>query len=113
MLTPADQERVLQTKSAMIAVPKRAPNRSGALLTAALACLVSTGIYAAEIPGSALLFAGDSIGLAQSHPDTPPYPMVLDRSAGLGFDRAEPRATGRPGSVMDRPTASGIVPGAA
>ena len=78
----------MQTKSAMIAVPKRAPNRSGALLTAALACLVSTGIYAAEIPGSALLFAGDSIGLAQSHPDTPPYPMVLDRSAGLDFDLA-------------------------
>jgi hypothetical protein len=88
VLTPADQERVLQTKSAMIAVPKRALNRSGALLTAGFACLVSSGIYAAEIPGSALLLAGDSIGLAHSHPESPPYPMVLDHNAGLDFDLA-------------------------
>lgn len=78
----------METKSGMIAVPKLAPSQSGALLTAVLASLLSAGAYAADIPGSALLLAGDSIGLAQSHPESPSYPMVLDHSAGLDFDLA-------------------------
>lgn len=77
----------------MIAVPKPAPNKAGALLTAVLLCTVSTGAPAAGFTGSALLLADESVGPAaygsgQAHPASPPYPMVLDHSAGLEFDLA-------------------------
>ena len=77
----------------MIAVPKLAPNKAGALLSAVLLCMVSSGGAAAEFPGSALLLAGESVSMAadggaQAHPARPPYPMVLDHSAGLEFDLA-------------------------
>jgi hypothetical protein len=62
---------------------------SGALLPALSLCLLSTGLAAAEPPGSVLLFAGDTIGLtADNAPSTnrPPYPMMLDPGVGMNFD---------------------------
>ena len=75
----------------MATVLKRTLNGAGALLSAASLCLFPAGIWAAEAPGSALLFAGDAIGLsADGGPRAPvekiPYPMVLDPAAGLDFD---------------------------
>jgi hypothetical protein len=75
----------------MVTVLKRSLNGAGALLSAASLCLFSAGIWASEAPGSALIFAGDAIGLAAD--DGPRaavaqsrYPMVLDPGAGLDFD---------------------------
>jgi hypothetical protein len=66
-------------------------NTAGALLTAVSLCLASAGLWAAETPGTAMLFAGDSIGLT-THGDlrnptgSVPYPMIREPGAGLDFD---------------------------
>lgn len=66
-------------------------NAAGALLTAVSLCLASAGLWAAETPGTAMLFAGDSIGLT-THGDlrnptgSVPYPMIREPGAGLDFD---------------------------
>jgi hypothetical protein len=65
--------------------------KKGALLSAALLCLVSTSPRAADFAGSTLLFAGDTIGLAaESASASPnqnlPYPMMLDPGVDLEFD---------------------------
>lgn len=75
----------------MATVLKRTLNGAGALLSTVSLCLFSAGTWAADAPGSTLLFAGDAIGLvADGVPGAPvdraPYPMVLDPGAGLDFD---------------------------
>jgi len=93
LLTRADREKLLETETGMIAVPKFTSKHAGALLTAVLLWPVSSAAPAAGIPGSSLMLAGDSIGLimdekSQRHAASAPYPMVLDHSAGLEFDLA-------------------------
>jgi hypothetical protein len=75
----------------MSAVLKLTSTGSGALLSALSLCLVSASLPAADSFGSALLFAGDAIGVAGDHHatapvDPPPFTMVLDPDAGLNFD---------------------------
>ena len=75
----------------MNAVLKRTAIRVGALLSAVSLCLVSAGVSAAESAGTALVFAGGSIGLASdTTPQVPsegqPYPMILEPAVGLDFD---------------------------
>ena len=61
--------------------------RTGATLSALLLCL-ATSATAADAGGTPLLFAAESLGLADSReePTAAPLPMVLDRSGGLLFD---------------------------
>jgi len=73
----------------MVAALRLASNKGGALLSALSLCLFSTGLGASEIAGSALLFAGDTIGLAADGHHVAghsPYPMVLDPGPGMDFD---------------------------
>lgn len=61
--------------------------RTGAALAAVVLCLAS-GSVAAEVSGTPLLFAGETLGLAGSRDESAAgaLPMVLDRSGGLLFD---------------------------
>lgn len=61
--------------------------RTGTAISALLLCLAS-GAIAADAPGTPLLFAAESLGLAsdREQPAAAPLPMVLDRSGGLLFD---------------------------
>jgi hypothetical protein len=75
----------------MVVGLKVTSNAAGVLLSAALLCLASAGLSAAETPGTALLFAGDSVGLTthddlQSASESVPYPMIREPGAGLDFD---------------------------
>jgi len=75
----------------MVAALKFTSNRAGVLLSAVSSCLISAGLWAAETPGSTLLFAGDTIGLtadAATHAPIPntPYPMMPNPGTDLNFD---------------------------
>jgi hypothetical protein len=91
----------------MSAVLKRTTIKSGALLSAAVLCAISAGAWASETAGTALLFAGDSIGLAANTnstntADNPAYPMMLQPPGGLEFDLAGSE-TRKLQLVLDRP----------
>ncbi len=75
----------------MSAELKSASSRAGGIFAVLGLCALIPGIVSAEVGGSTLLLAGESIGLsgvpAQQHPaQESAFPMILDRDAGLTFD---------------------------
>ena len=73
----------------MVAAFERTSKRAGAVLSAVSLCLFSAALGATEAAGSALIFAGETIGMAAEGGGASghgAYPMVLDPVVGMNFD---------------------------